>query len=67
MNLPMKQQHSQREQTCGYRGGEDGLGSLGLVRAACMLSNFSRVRLFATLWTVVHQAPPPMGFSRQEY
>ena len=27
----------------------------------------SRVRLFATLWTVVHQAPPSMGFSRQEY
>ena len=27
----------------------------------------SRVRLFATPWTVVHQAPPSMGFSRQEY
>ena len=25
------------------------------------------VRLFATLWTEAHQAPPPMGFSRQEY
>ena len=24
-------------------------------------------RLFATLWTVAHQAPPSMGFSRQEY
>ena len=33
----------------------------------CMLSRFSRVRLFATLWTVAHQAPPSMGFSRQEY
>ena len=22
---------------------------------------------FATLWTVVHQAPPSMGFPRQEY
>ena len=22
---------------------------------------------FATPWTVVHQAPPSMGFSRQEY
>ena len=22
---------------------------------------------FATLWTVGHQAPPSMGFSRQEY
>ena len=27
----------------------------------------SHVRLFATLWTVAHQAPPSMGFSRQEY
>ena len=27
----------------------------------------SRVRLFATPWTVIHQAPLSMGFSRQEY
>ena len=29
----------------------------------------SRVRLFATPWTVTHQLPPSlfMGFSRQEY
>ena len=27
----------------------------------------SRVRLFATPWTVTHQAPRSMGFSRQEY
>ena len=27
----------------------------------------SRVRLFVTPWTVGHQAPPSMGFSRQEY
>ena len=27
----------------------------------------SRVRLFATLWTIAYQAPPSMGFSRQEY
>ena len=26
----------------------------------------SHVRLFATLWTVAYQAPPFMGFSRQE-
>ena len=31
-----------------------------------MLSHFSRVQLFATLWTVAHQAPLSMGFSRQE-
>ena len=27
----------------------------------------SRVCLFVTLWTISHQAPPSMGFSRQEY
>ena len=32
-----------------------------------MLSHFSHVRLFVTLWTVAHQAPLSMGFSRQEY
>ena len=27
----------------------------------------SHVRLFATPWTLAHQAPPSMGLSRQEY
>ena len=34
---------------------------------ACVLSHFSHVRLFATLWTLVHQAPPFMKFSSQGY
>ena len=33
----------------------------------CMLSCFSRVQLFATLWAVAHQAPLSKGFSRQEH
>ena len=32
-----------------------------------VLSRFSRIWLFATLWAVAHQAPLFMGFSRQEY
>ena len=32
-----------------------------------MMKSLSRVWLFATQWTVAHQAPPSMGFSRQEY
>ena len=32
-----------------------------------MLSHFSRVRLCATPWTAAHQAPPSLGFSRQEH
>ena len=32
-----------------------------------LLSRFSRVLLCATPWTAAYQAPPSMGFSRQEY
>ena len=31
------------------------------------VKSLSHVLLFATLWTVASQAPPSMGFSRQEY
>ena len=31
------------------------------------VKSLSRVWLFATPWTEAHQAPPSMGFSRQEY
>ena len=33
----------------------------------CVLSHFSRVQLFATLWTGALQAPLSMRFSKQEY
>ena len=33
----------------------------------CVLSHFSSAQLFATLWTVAHQAPLSMRLSRQEY
>ena len=33
----------------------------------CVLSHFSHVQLFLTLWTVAHQASLSLGFSRQEY
>ena len=32
-----------------------------------MISHFSFVQFLATLWTVAHQAPLSMKFSRQEY
>ena len=38
-----------------------------IVVQICMLSCFSYVQLFMTLWTIARQAPLSMGFSRQEY
>ena len=32
-----------------------------------LIMRFSHVQLFATPWTVAHQAPLSMKFSRQEY
>ena len=31
------------------------------------VKSLSRIRLLATPWTAASQAPPSMGFSRQEY
>ena len=38
-----------------------------IILCACVLSHFSSVRLFVTLWTVAYQAPLSRRFSRQEY
>ena len=35
--------------------------------AAAAAKSLSRVRLCATPWMTAYQAPPSMGFSRQEY
>ena len=38
-----------------------------MLKILVKVKSLSRVQLFATLWTVVYQAPLSMGFSRQEY
>ena len=38
-----------------------------LLRHACVHMSAQLCPLFATLWTVAHQAPLSEGFSRQEY
>ena len=38
-----------------------------LIKGWSEVKSLSRVRLFATPWTVAYQAPPSMGFSKQEY
>ena len=58
--------------------GKVGLGSSGsswsmgktqmnVCVCVCVLSHFCHVHLFVLPWTVAHQAPLCMGFSRQEY
>ena len=42
-------------------------GSHGWEGVCAFLSHFSHVQLFATHWTVTHQASLSMGFSRREY
>ena len=44
-----------------------GGASRGLGEPAYVLSHCSHVRFFVIPWTVAHQAPLSMGFSRQEY
>ena len=39
----------------------------GNSKSLLLLSRFSRVRLCATPQTAAHQAPPSLGFSRQEH
>ena len=46
--------------------GVSGWRVFGVAGLVCMLC-FSRVRLFATLETIVHKAPVSTGFIRQEY
>ena len=41
--------------------------AFNLLKVKVKVKSLSRVRRFATRWTVAHQAPPSMGFSRQEY
>ena len=43
------------------------LGRKTMTNLLLLLSRFSRVRLLATPRTAAYQAPPSMGFSRQEY
>ena len=37
-----------------------------MIHACMYVKSLSCVRLFVTPWTVVHQPPPSMEFSRQE-
>ena len=45
----------------------DDIGKAWTKNKNVLVKSLSHVRFFVTPWTVAHQAPPFMGFSRQEY
>ena len=51
----------------GWRGDGQNLEYILKSKQYYGLSRFSRVQLFATLWTVASQSSLSVGFSRQEY
>ena len=65
---PHRQQPTRLPHPWDSLGKNTGVGYHLLLQ--CMkvkVKSFSRVWLFATLWTAAYQAPLSMGFSRQEY
>ena len=65
---PHRQQPTRLPHPWDSPGKNTGVGCHFLLQ--CMkvkVMSFSRVRLLATPWTTAYQAPPSMGFSRQEY
>ena len=65
---PRRQQPTRLPRPWDSPGKNTGVGCHFLLQ--CMkvkVKLLSRVQLLATPWTAAHQAPPSMGFSRQEY
>ena len=65
---PHRQQPTRPRRPWDSPGKSTGVGCHFLLQ--CMkvkVKSLSRVRLLATPWTAAHQAPPSLGFSRQEY
>jgi len=71
----MQRQGTNSQETMVQSGGRvldppQGVHTVGPLRSSVdctrVLTRSNRVQLSATLWTVAHQAPLSMGFSRQE-
>ena len=65
-NVKIKLKKRTARQTCLYHYGIKRLGVCVCVCVHVHAHVLSHVQL-CDLWTVAHQAPPSMGFSRQEY
>ena len=69
-NLLAGEEWRRREWTCEHSGeGEGGTDweSSRDISTLLLLSRFRRVQLCATPQMAAHQAPPSLGFSRQQY
>ena len=67
---PHRQQPTRLPHPWDSPGKNTGVGCHFLLQCMKVKSegkSLSRVRLLETPWTAAHQAPPSMGFSRQEY
>ena len=63
---PHRQQPTRLPHPWDSPGKNTGVGCHFLIQFV-KVKSLSRVRLLATPWTAAYQAPPSMGFSRQEY
>ena len=64
--LPHRQQPTRLCRPWDSPGNNTGVGCHFLLQCV-KVKSLSHVRLFATPWIAAYQAPPSMGFSRQEY
>ena len=67
---PHRQQPTRLPYPWDSPGKNTGVGChflLQCMKVKVKVKSLSRVRLFATPWTAAYQAPPFMGFPRQEY
>ena len=74
MQIKKQQLELDMEQWTGSKLGKEYVKSvychhayLSSMQSVCVPNCFSHVQFFASLWTVAHQAPLSMGFSREEY
>ena len=63
---PYRQQPTRLPHPWDSPGKNTGVGCHFLLECV-KVKSLSRVQLLATPWTAAYQAPPSMGFSRQEY
>ena len=68
--LPHRRQPTRLPRSWHSPGKNTGVGLHFLLqgmKVKVKVKSLSRVQLLVTPWTTAYQAPPPMGFSRQEY